>query len=383
MSYSSAAPAEIPLCKPYLSEEEERAVLDVLRSGWLMQGSKVTEFERLIAEYVGVKCAVAVNSGTSALTLALAAAGVAPGDEVITPSHSFVATANCALSLGCEPVFVDIGPDDYNIDPSKIRKAIGKRTRALMIVHQIGFPADMDAIMPVAREHGLIVIEDAACSLGSRYHGRMTGSFGDAACFSFHPRKVITTGEGGMVVTDSPEVADRIRSLRNHGLTQSNTSGKPECDKIGFNYRLTDIQAAIGIAQFHKLGEIISKRTDLAKRYDRAISDIPALKLPKPNTAAVPNYQSYVVEIIDTCVSRDAVVEHMRKRGIQCGPGIQPIHLEPAYARHARAHLQETLRAATRSFFLPLYPSMTDQEQDYVISSLKVAIGECSAGKGA
>ncbi len=381
MSQSPVAPAGIPLCKPYLSEEEQQAVADVLRSGWLMQGSKVAEFERLIADYVGVKYAVAVNSGTSALTLALAAAGLLPGDEVITPSHSFVATANCSLHLGCEPVFVDIAPDDYNIAPSRIRAAINKRTRAIMVVHQIGIPADMDAVMSIAKEHDLIVIEDAACSLGSRYRGRMTGSFGDAACFSFHPRKIITTGEGGMVVTDSADIAEYVRSARNHGLRQSNTCRAPEYDKIGFNYRLTDIQAAIGIIQFHKIEEIINARTRLAARYDRAISDMPELKLPKQAAGMVPNYQSYVVEVVHTALNRDAMIEHMKKRDVHCRPGIQPIHLEPLYARHASAHLPETLRAARRSFFLPLYPSMTTQEQDHVIRSLKEAVRECLAGK--
>lgn len=384
MSKFSVVSVRIPLCKPYISEEEERAAAEVLRSGWLMQGSKVAEFERLISKYVGVEYAVAVNSGTSALALALVAAGLHPGDRVIMPSHSFVATANSAAQWGGKPVFVDIGRNDYNIDPSKIRPAADSKTRAVIVVHQIGFAADLDPIMSIAEELGLVVVEDAACSLGSGYKGRKTGGIGMVGCLSFHPRKVITTGEGGMVLTDSEEIAREVRSLRNHGVTPAEGAERPGCERAGFNYRLTDIQAAIGIEQFKKLEEIIRLRTRLADRYRDAISKLPALRLPKWPDDSAPNYQSFVAEVADESIDRDAIVERMMKKGVECARGIQPIHLEPLYKeKHSGEHFPETLRAAQRSFFLPIYPAMTDEEQDVVISSLKEALNECALAKEA
>ena len=375
MAETARTSPQIPLCRPFLSEKEELAAVEVLRSGWLMEGPKVADFEKLVAGYVGVKHAVAVNSGTSALTLALMAAGLGAGDGVVMPSHSFVATANSALLAGCGPVFVDIGQRNYNMDPSKIPSAIGPGSRAIMAVHQFGFPADMGPIQTIASEHGLIIIEDAACSLGSTYHSRQTGGFGTLACFSFHPRKLITTGEGGMVVTDSEEMARTMRSLRNHGLATRGERERSGYQEAGYNYRMSDIQAGIGIEQFRKLDEIIGLRTRLAGRYMEAISKLPALKLPAQVEHSRPNYQSFIVEVADESVSREAVLAWMNERGIQCTPGIQPIHLEPAYAgNHSAAVLPETLRAARRSFLLPLYPSMTDEDQDFVIDSLGKAL---------
>ena len=380
-STSTLSTGRVPLCRPYISEEEESAVIETLRSGWLMQGPKVAEFERLVSEKVGVKHAVAVNSGTSALTLALMAVGLEPGDRAIMPSYSFVATANSTAHLGSEPVFVDIGPDDYNIDPSGIEPAIDEKTRAIIVVHQFGFPADMERIMSVAKKHGLFVIEDAACSLGSLYKKKQTGSFGEVACLSFHPRKVITTGEGGMALTDSDEIADRIRSLRNHGLSGLSSSPKgASCREAGYNFRLTDLQATIGIVQLGKLEEIIRLRTRLAARYAEAISELPALRLPKRPDGAIPNFQSFVVELTDQSVNREALLSFLDARGVGGGPGIYPIHMQPTYAqKHSRDRLPETLRAAERSFFLPLYPGMADEEADFVVERLKESLAEQSA----
>jgi dTDP-4-amino-4,6-dideoxygalactose transaminase len=375
-------PTNIPLCKPYLSEEEESAVVNVLRSGWLMQGSQVIDFERLMAEYVGVKHAIAVNSGTSALTLALMALEVKSGDKMIMPSYSFVATANTTVHLEGVPVFVDIGPEDYNLDPSKIAGAVEPDTRAIVAVHQFGFPADMEHISSIAKAHSLTIIEDAACSLGAEYMKRQTGSFSKVACLSFHPRKIITTGEGGMVLTDSDAVAGRVRSLRNHGLAVPDGGGRALCHEAGYNYRMTDIQAAIGITQFRKLDEIIKLRTMLAERYAEHISALSAIRLPKWPDDAVPNFQSFAVELTDDGIDRDSVLAYMREHGIECGPGIQPIHLEPAYAeRYERVDLPETLRAARRSFFLPLYPHMATEEQDVVIANLKKALNVRAGAK--
>ncbi len=374
----------IPLCKPYLSQDEEQGVSEVLRSGWLMQGKKVAEFERLVADYVGSKHAVAVNSGTSALMLAIVAAECGSGDELIMPSHSFVATANAAVLAGAKPVFVDIGPADYVIDPSQIEARITARTRAIIVVHQIGFAADMASIMAMAEKRNLVIIEDAACSLGSTYQGRMTGSFGLAACLSFHPRKVITTGEGGMVLTDSDKLARKVRSLRNHGLAGRGSPERAACEVPGYNCRMTDIQAAIGLAQLAKLDEILRLRRLLAERYNDSVSQIRALRLPRWSRDSVPNYQSYAVEVEEASLDRDALVAFMEGKRIACRPGIQPIHLEPLYApEHGQTRLPETLRAARHSFFLPLYPSMSEREQDFVINNLKTAVEECAFKKEA
>jgi perosamine synthetase len=378
------APYRIPLCKPYISKEEEQATRNVFRSGWLMQGPKVAEFESLISEYVGTKYAVAVNSGTSALSLALIAVGLNAGEKVLMPSHSFVATANCVVHRDGEPAFIDIARGYYNIDPSKIESAVDRWAHILIVVHQIGFAADMDPIMSIASRRKLVVIEDAACSLGTTYRGQKTGAFGEAACLSFHPRKVITTGEGGMVLTNSEKIANKAEALRNHGLVITGKLKQPRCEMAGFNYRMTDVQAAIGIAQFRKLEEIIRLRTRLANRYREELSKLEALALPKWPEGSVPNYQSFVVETADNSTNREAILGYMTKAGIECRPGIQPIHEEPAYAKKSiHENLPETVRAADRSFFLPLYPSMTDKEQGIVIESLKKALSKPTDAKEA
>ena len=381
-SQSAVAPVRVPLCKPYISEDEELAAAEVLRSGWLMQGPRTDEFEGLVADFVGVKYAIAVNSGTSALTLALMATGLSAGEKTIVPSYSFVATANSTLHWGGEPIFVDIGSEDYNLDPSKIEQAVDSKTRAIVVVHQFGFAADMDPIMAIAEERGLLVIEDAACSLGTSYRGKKTGSFGEAACLSFHPRKVITTGEGGMVLTDSEKIARRVRAQRNHGLAASEKNATARCVEAGYNYRMTDIQAAIGVVQLGKLDEIIGHRTRLATRYEETISALPALRLPKWPEGSMPNYQSFAAELADESIDREALLDFMKERGIGCAPGIWPIHLQPAYAeKHSNDRLPQTLRAARRSFFLPLYPGMADDEQEFVLSTLKKALVELSTEK--
>ncbi|MBI4832439.1 MAG: DegT/DnrJ/EryC1/StrS family aminotransferase [Candidatus Lindowbacteria bacterium] len=384
-SKSAVAPARIPLCKPYISEDEERAVVEVLRSGWLMQGSKVAEFERLIADYVRVKHAVAVNSGTSALTLAVKAVGLGEGHGVIMPSHSFVATANCVFHWGSKPAFVDIARNTYNINPFLIKQAADSHTQAIMVVHQLGFAADMDPILTIAGKRGLVVMEDAACSLGTTYKGQQTGGFAAAACLSFHPRKIITTGEGGMVLTNFEDIAETVRTLRNHGIAPSGRARKPHCKKAGFNFRMTDMQAAIGIAQFKKLEEIIRLRTRLAHRYIEELAGaFCALDIPVWHDDSVPNFQSFIVQLADDTADREAVLDYMAQNGIECKPGIQPIHLEPAYSKeYSGVSLPETIRAAERSFFLPLYPSMTDEEQGFVIRTLEKAIYKRAKGKEA
>jgi perosamine synthetase len=310
------------------------------------------------------------------------AIGLKAGDKTILPSYSFVATANSTRHCGGEPVFVDIASDHYNIDPSRIEHAIDSKARALVVVHQFGFAADMDPIMAIAKRSGLAVIEDAACSLGSAYRGRMTGGFGDVACISFHPRKIITTGEGGMLLTDSDVMADRARSLRNHGMAPSPESGEGRCFEAGYNFRMTDVQAAIGLAQLEKLDDIIRLRTERAERYNAALSKHPALRLPKWPGDAVANYQSFALDLIDESIDREVLLAFMAERGIRCGSGIRPIHQEPAYERqYAALDLPETIRAGKRSFLLPLYPGMTKEEQGLVIDTLRKALDRCTARK--
>src|SRR3989338_4039590 len=253
----------IPISKPYFNKQEEKVISDVIRSGWVMQGPRVSEFEEEFAKYVGSKYAVAVSSGTAALHLSLLAIGVKAGDEVIIPSFSFIATANSVVHCGASPVFIDIDQRTYNIDPKRVEEYLAnavkknsKKIKAIMPVHQLGMPADMDYIMTIAKKYNLYVVEDAACALGSEYKGRKAGNIGDVGCFSFHPRKIITTGEGGMITTNDKKVAEKVRLLRNHGMTISPhernkkvTIKKEEYPLVGYNYRMTDLQGAIGLVQ--------------------------------------------------------------------------------------------------------------------------------------
>ncbi len=383
MLKSNNVSSAIPLCKPFISQEEEKAAAEVLRSGWVMQGPKVEEFERLIAEYVGVKHAVAVNSGTSALMLAYGSAGLQRDDLAIMPSHTFVATANAAVQTGIAPVFVDIDPAHYNINPAMIASARKLKTRALVVVHQIGAAADMGSLTEIARKNKLVLVEDAACSLGATFNGRQTGSFGKTSILSFHPRKIITTGEGGMVLTDSDKIASGIRAMRSHGLIQNSIANGPSCVAAGMNYRMTDIQAAIGIVQFRKLPEILRLRRQLAERYEEAIAEIPQLQLPKWPEGSTSNYQSFVVQIVENGINRDDIVQFMNSNGINCVRGIKPVHQEPLYEGFASDdELPETVRAGRQSFFVPIYPGMTDSEQERVVQTLRKAVQNGTGKRG-
>ena len=274
---------KIPITIPLTGEEEERAAADVIRSGWLTQGPRTAGFEKKIAGYVGAAEAVAASSCTTALVLSLLAAGVGEGDEVVTTAYSFIATANAIVACGARPVLADIDPATYNLDPKRAEEKITSKTKALMPVHQVGLPADLPAFKELAEAHSLALIEDAACAMGSRAHGRPIGAGqgpGNAACFSFHPRKLITTGEGGMITTDDPELADRCRRLSSHGTTVSEAR-KHAADEylapgfpiLGYNYRLSDVLAAIGLAQMDRLEFILARRRELATMYDRAFKN--------------------------------------------------------------------------------------------------------------
>jgi perosamine synthetase len=370
----------IPVARPSMGAEEETAVLTVLRSGWISQGPKVAEFEREFAAYVGAPHAVAVSSCTTALHLAMVAANIKPGDEILCPSLSFIATANAIRYVGAVPVFVDIRPDTYNIDPARIEGSITPRTRAILAVHQVGMPADMNEIGEIARQRGLVLIEDAACASGSSYFGKRIGSpHSLLACFSFHPRKVLSTGEGGMITTADEEIAARLKRLRQHAMSVSDlarhaskTVVAEAYEEVGFNYRMTDLQAALGLVQLQRLPGFLERRRARAQRYSAALSRLAFLVVPSEPAGCVSNFQSYMVRILeDAPISRDDLMQALLDRGISTRRGVMPIHRERPYAAPAwDSRLLETNRAADRTIILPLFDQMTDDDQDYVADSI-------------
>ena len=344
----------IRLVVPEIGEEEIQAVIAVLRSGHLVQGEYVQEFERLVAEYVGVKHAVAVSSGTAALHLGLLSLGIGPGDEVIVPDFTFPATANVVELVGAKPVLIDIDISTYNLDVNQIRPAITPRTKAILPVHLFGQPADMEPILQIAREYGLLIIEDAACALGAEYRGRKCGAMGNLGCFSFHPRKAITTGEGGMVVTDDDGVAERVRRLRNHGMTKAKEGSNFEL--AGFNYRMTDFQGALGTVQMRRLEGIIARRMELARQYDKALAGIASVIRPRAMDGVRHIWQSYVI-LLREGSDRDEVMTTLKENGIETTIGTYSIGAQPHYASNSK-FLSSSRHAYKHSLCLPLYPQM-------------------------
>jgi dTDP-4-amino-4,6-dideoxygalactose transaminase len=370
----------IPVARPSIGVEEEAAVLAVLRSGWISQGPKVAEFEREFAAYVGAPHAVAVSSCTTALHLAMVAAGVKEGEEVLCPSLSFIATANAIRYVGATPVFVDIDPLSYNIDPRRIEEAITPRTRAILAVHQIGMPAAMDELADIARRHNLVLLEDAACASGSRYKGERIGHpHSLMACFSFHPRKVLSTGEGGMISTADDQIAARLRRLRQHAMSvsdlarhASSTIVTETYDEVGFNFRMTDMQAALGLVQLKRLPGFLERRRARAAKYTAALSHVPFLVPPTEPRGCETNYQSYMVRILEHApISRDELMQNLLDRGISTRRGIMPIHRERPYGNECwDTLLPETNRAADNTIILPLFDQMSDDDQEYVIDAI-------------
>lgn len=364
---------QIPITRPYFGKQEEDAAVRVLRSGWVMQGPQVAVFEEKIAAYLGVKYAVAVSSGTAALHLSLLALGITKGDEVIVPSYSFVASANCILYVGATPVFADIDERTYNIDAQDIEKKVSKKTKAIIAVHQIGLPCNLTAIQKICKRYRLFLVEDAACALGASYKGKRVGSFGNLACFSFHPRKSITTGEGGIVTTNSELLYQKITRLRSHGMVKRN--GREIFVELGYNYRMTDLQAAIGIAQLHKLDMLLNKRERLASRYSAMLGKLPSVIPPFVPPDAKHTYQSYMIRITDPKVSVDRLSRVLEEKGIANKKGITLIHKEPLYRKlFGMIHLPITEKLEKEAFILPLYPQLTASEQDYVIKVLTKAV---------
>jgi dTDP-4-amino-4,6-dideoxygalactose transaminase len=368
----------IPIAIPCVGDEEVRAAAEVIGSGWLTQGTKVAEFERAVAAYCGVTEAVAVSSCTAALHLAMMALGIGPGDEVICPSMSFIATANSIRHAGATPIFADVDPRTYNLSPDAAEAAITPRTKAILVVHQIGLPADLDRFLAIGARHNLKIVEDAACAIGSRYQGRPIGGHTEMACFSFHPRKIITTGEGGMITTNNPEYARHLRLLRQHGMSVSDVVRHHSASVIterylcvGYNYRMTDIQASIGIQQVKKLDRIVSRRRTLAARYTAALAGHPWLRPPYVPGDAETNFQSYAVQLAGNApISRDELMRRLLDDGIASRRGIMLAHQEPAYSAAPDKCLPASERASQDSVLLPLFPQMTEDQQNQILRSL-------------
>lgn len=368
----------IPIIKPYFTEAEEQAVIDTLRSGWIVQGAKVSEFEQQIASFVGIKYAVATSSCTTALHLALLLSNVGPGDEVIVPSLSFIATANSVLYAGATPIFADIDERTYNIDPLDVAKKITKKTKAIIAVHQIGLCADIDRIKDVAEGTVPIIIEDAACALGATYKGKNAGTLGDLGCFSFHPRKAITTGEGGMITTNNKAWATRAKVLRAHGMSISDRDRHKakrvvieEYHELGFNYRMTDLQAAIGLTQFLKFPKIVKVRKRLANTYTQSFKNHPHIIPPYIPPGYEHSFQSYQIRLQNCRFSRNQIMQKLLDHGISTRPGVMAIHETDYYRkRFGKISLPKTSHTTRHTLILPLYPQMKEIEQEYVIDNL-------------
>jgi perosamine synthetase len=369
--------------KPWLGDDEAEAAADAVRSGWVAQGPRVSAFESALATRVGADHAVACNSCTTALHLALVLLGIGPGDEVVVPSLSFIATANVVVHMGATPVFADVDFATLNLTPQTVAAVMTDRTRAVILVHQAGTPADIDAMRVVCDPAGVAIVEDAACAIGAEYKGRPIGSHSDLVAFSFHPRKVITTGEGGMLVVAREDWADRARGLREHGTTAS-AAARHQSDsviiegysEIGFNYRMTDIQAAVGLVQLGKLDAIVTRRRELAERYHEMLDDLPGFTLSRDPAWGRANFQSFWVLLADDApMSRDELLRTMLAEGISARRGIMAAHLEPAYLDHPHVDLPVTEHVSRRSLILPMYHEMTWEEQRHVVSVLRKEVG--------
>jgi len=368
----------IPIAKPYLTKKEANAAYDTILTGWITQGPRVAEFEQKFAAYTGSKYAVAVSNCTNALHLAMIIAGVGQNDEVICPSLSYIATANAVKYVGAKPVFAEVNPTNYNLDIADVEKRLTSKTRAILLVHQIGMPADIDTFKELAKKHNLQLIEDAACAAGASYKGSKIGSHSDLVCFSFHPRKVISTGDGGMITTSNESYYNRLKLLRQHGMSVNDRT-RHESSKVifedhlevGYNYRLTDIQAAVGIHQLEKLDWIIGKRRKIASRYHKAFKEFECLQLPLEKKGYFSNYQSYSIYLKDNCpISRNDLMQKMLNAGISTRRGIMTSHRETAYkSEYAGLSLPVSEKASDQSIILPLYVPMKDEDVQMVIDT--------------
>lgn len=361
---------------PLTGAPEVDAVREVIESGYLTQGAKTAAFEDAVRGYTAARHAAAVSSATTGLHLALVALGVQPGDEVVIPGFSFPATANAVIQQGATPVFVDIDEATFNLDPALLDAAVTDRTRAIMPVHAFGLCADMDAINAVAARHELPVLEDAACALGGTYGGRHAGTLGTAGVYSFHPRKIITTAEGGMITTDDDELAKRIAVLRAHGAVRGELY--MEFVEAGFNYRLSDVHAAIGLAQMTRIDDIVSGRRRAASELTSRVSGIEGVQVPTEPAGTAHTFQSYVV-LLDDRIDRDEVIRRMRTRDIETTLGTYGMHLQPYFRERfgiPDEALPHTTRAHHQALTLPLYPQLTEDDMDAIADALRLSIEE-------
>lgn len=358
------------ITQPNLGEEELKEVRKVFNSGYLTGGPKVEEFESVFAKFIGTKYAFSTTSATTALHLSLVTLGIGRGDEVLIPDFTFPATANVVMQVGAKPILVDIDLDTFNISFEDLEKKISNKTRAIIPVHLFGMSADMDPIIKLAKKKGLKVLEDAACASGTTYKNRMCGSLGDLGCFSFHPRKIITTGEGGMITTNNFKLADKIRLYRNHGGIRK--KGRYTFVENGFNYRVSDIAAAIGLVQMQKIKKLIAKREKIAKLYKKHLNQIPGVKIPQVPSWGNHIYQSYVV-LLDKKINRDKIIEQLKKAGVESTIGTYSIHTQPffykKYGNQTRS-LPNSYIAFKQSLALPFHAQLTETEIDFITRQL-------------
>ncbi|MFC4949019.1 DegT/DnrJ/EryC1/StrS family aminotransferase [Pseudonocardia sp. GCM10023141] len=370
--------------KPLLGEEEAAAVADVVRSGWVAQGPRVAEFERAFAAYVGAEHAVATSNCTTALHLSLYVLGLEPGDEVICPSFSFIATANVIRYVGAVPVFADVSPESGNLTPEAVAAAITPRTRAVLAVHQGGQPADIAALRAVCGD--IPIVEDAACAAGSTLRGRSVGEGALLAAWSFHPRKLLTTGEGGMITTDDADRAARMRRLREHGMSMSAADRHAaggvvleSYEEVAFNYRMTDMQAAVGLVQLGRLPGIVARRREIAARYTELLEPL-GLRVVRDPEHGTSNHQSFWVELPEGAPATVDVLGSLAAAGVSARRGIMAAHLEPAYAGHPHGPLPVTEHLTTRTVILPVHHEITEADQQTVVAALAAALRLQTAG---
>ena len=373
----------IPVMMPWLGAEEADAAAEAVRSGWVAQGPCVAEFEAAFAAHLGAGHAVATSSCTTALHLAMVLAGLGPGDEVVVPSLSFIATANAPRYVGATPVFADVDQSTQNLTAETVEAVLTAATRAVIVVHQGGAPAEVDVIRRLCRAREIDLIEDAACALGSTYGGRPVGADAEMATYSFHPRKLVTTGEGGMFLCDSAKGSDRARRLREHGMSVSaaerHRSGAPVLEhylETGFNFRMTDVQAAIGLVQLGRLPAMVERRRLLAQRYSEAFGDLPGVVTASDPPYGTSNFQSYWLLLPpDAPIGRNELLEALSREGISARRGIMAAHREPAFAGHPHVPLPVTERLTSDSLILPLFHAMSFEDQDRVIGAVRRQLG--------
>lgn len=373
----------IPVMKPWLGDEEAKAAADAVSSGWVAQGPRVAEFETRFAASVGAPHGIAVSSCTTALHLSLHLLGIGPDDEVVVPSFSFIATSNCAVYVGAKPVFADVELEDGNLSARTVEPVLTEHTRAVIVVDQGGMPANVEPLRQLCVSRGIALVEDAACAAGSRYRGAPVGAGAELAAWSFHPRKLLTTGEGGMLTMSDAEMAVRARRLREHGMSVSaaarHQSRQPVIEsylEVGFNYRMTDIQAAVGLVQLGKLDGMVRRRRELAARYQAMLADVPGLRTVRDPAWGESNFQSFWVEVDAAYpLSRNALLSALADAGVSARAGIMAAHRQPAYTRHPHGDLSVTERLTDNTLILPLFHTMAEEEQQTVVGVIRRAAG--------